>query len=72
LWVKAPKVRVVNTAGAGTAFSAGILYGLQKGWELEEALSLGVACGSFQCTKKDASDFFTIEAMFEFKEQYMR
>ena len=69
---KAPKIDVVNTAGAGAAFSAGILYGLQKGWELKETLRFAVASGSFQCTKKDTRDFSAIEAIFEFKEKYLR
>ncbi len=40
------KAKVVDTVGAGDAFDAGFLYGYLKGWELEKALRLGVACGS--------------------------
>ncbi len=42
----APQVTVVDTVGAGDSFDAGFLFGWLKGWTLEEALKLGVACGS--------------------------
>lgn len=70
--VKAPKIDVVNTAGAGAAFSAGILYGLGKGWSFEQALPFGVASGSFQCTKKDPMKISRIESILEFREQHMQ
>ncbi|MGZ6346935.1 MAG: carbohydrate kinase family protein [Anaerolineales bacterium] len=40
------KLQVVDTIGAGDSFDAGFLYGFLKGWSLEKALSLAVACGS--------------------------
>jgi sugar/nucleoside kinase (ribokinase family) len=36
----------VDTVGAGDTFDAGFLVGFLKGWSLEKALALGVACGS--------------------------
>ncbi len=38
-----PKVKVVHTAGAGDAFTSGLLAGLIKGFSVKEALSLGQA-----------------------------
>jgi len=43
----APRVeKVVETTGAGDAFRAGLLYGLQKGWPLAEALQKGADLGA--------------------------
>lgn len=45
-WVHPPEVEVVDATGAGDAFKAGVIYGLQHGWELERAVRWGVAAGS--------------------------
>ncbi len=42
----APSVESVDGTGAGDSFSAGFLHGLGNGQSLEQALRLGVACGS--------------------------
>jgi sugar/nucleoside kinase (ribokinase family) len=47
----APKVKVVDTTGAGDSFDGGFLYGFLHGWSLERALNLGVACGSLSARK---------------------
>jgi sugar/nucleoside kinase (ribokinase family) len=47
----APKVKVVDTTGAGDSFDGGFLYGFLHGWNLERALNLGVACGSLSARK---------------------
>jgi ribokinase len=46
----APRVRVVDTTGAGDAFSAGIAVGLSEGMPLREAARFAVCCGSLACT----------------------
>lgn len=46
LWVKPPQIEVVDATGAGDAFKAGVIYGLQHGWDLEQAVRWGVAAGS--------------------------
>ncbi len=45
-FVKAPHVEKRSTVGAGDSMVAGITYVLQKHGTLEEALAMGVACGS--------------------------
>jgi sugar/nucleoside kinase (ribokinase family) len=40
------RVSVVDAVGAGDSFDAGFVCGALRGWELERALRLGVACGS--------------------------
>ncbi len=44
--VKAQKIMVVDTVGAGDTFDAGFLFGWLTGWSLEKTLALAVACGS--------------------------
>jgi sugar/nucleoside kinase (ribokinase family) len=39
-------VDLVDTTGAGDSFAAGFLAGSLRGWPLERALALAVACGS--------------------------
>jgi sugar/nucleoside kinase (ribokinase family) len=43
---RAPEVQAVDDTGAGDSFAAGFLFGLSNGRSLEDALRLGVACGS--------------------------
>jgi len=44
--INAPKVKVVDTVGAGDSFDAGFIYGFLQGWSLDRCLRLAVACGS--------------------------
>lgn len=44
--VKAPKVEVVNTVGAGDSMLATMVGCLQKGKSVEESMKFAVACGS--------------------------
>jgi tagatose 6-phosphate kinase len=41
-----PKINVVNSTGCGDAMMAGIAVGLMRGKTLNEALQLGVVCGT--------------------------
>lgn len=47
-----PKVRVVDTVGAGDAFNAGLAVGISEGKDLKEAISLGVAAASLSTEKR--------------------
>lgn len=44
--VPAPTVKRLSTVGAGDSMVAGIVHALEKGWEIQEAVRWGVACGS--------------------------
>ncbi len=47
-WVRPPHVPVVDATGAGDAFKAGLLYGLQQDWDLPRAVMWGVAAGALK------------------------
>ena len=47
-----PKVKVVNTVGAGDSLVGGFLYALDRGKSIEEAVKLGVACGTATVMKE--------------------
>ncbi len=63
-----PKVERKSTVGAGDSMVAGIIYSLDIGKGLEEALQYGVACGTAAtmkpgtelCDKKDADRLFDL------------
>lgn len=46
----APTVKVVDSCGAGATYSAGIIYGLLKGWGLEAMVRFATAAASIKCT----------------------
>ncbi len=48
--VRASRVSVVDTTGAGDAFAAGLAVALGEGRSLEEAAAFAVCCGSLACT----------------------
>ena len=47
-----PPGPVIDTTGAGDCFTAGLLAGLWRGWDLEEAGRLGTAAGAFAVTTR--------------------
>ena len=46
----APTVKVVDGCGAGATFSAGLIYGYLKGWDLEGMVRFAVAAATLKCT----------------------
>jgi len=70
--IPAPVVERKSTVGAGDSLVAGIVAGLGRKMELEEAVRLGVACGAATvmnpgtelCHQKDVYDLFT-RTLFE-------
>ncbi|MBU0548891.1 MAG: HAD hydrolase family protein, partial [Candidatus Omnitrophica bacterium] len=49
LWARPPRIRPLNTIGAGDALVAGLVYMFSLGAPLEEAIKFGVASGTATC-----------------------
>jgi len=66
--VTAPEVTVKSTVGAGDSMVAGMVLAISKGWELEEVLKYGIACGTAAtinagtalCSKEDVERIYGI------------
>jgi 6-phosphofructokinase 2 len=66
--VTAPEVTVKSTVGAGDSMVAGMVLAVSKGWELEEVLKYGIACGTAAtinagtalCSKEDVERIYGI------------
>ncbi len=41
-----PKVAALSAVGAGDSFTAGMVWGMAAGWQIEKAFSLGIAAGA--------------------------
>lgn len=52
--VTPPKITAVNPVGSGDAFTAGMASGFEKGWEIEETLTLATAAGAANALEKRA------------------
>ena len=58
--VRMPANLIVGTAGAGDAFSAGIIMGLHEGWDFQRCLELGVCAAA--ASLRDATCSAAIES----------
>ena len=47
--IRSPAVKVIDGYGAGAAFSAGVIYGLQAGWTLECSARFATAHAGMKC-----------------------
>jgi fructokinase len=54
-------VQIVDTVGAGDAFSAGFLHGLHQGWTVERAASLANSLGAVVASRAAANPSWEIE-----------
>jgi sugar/nucleoside kinase (ribokinase family) len=54
--IKAPKIRAVDSTGAGDAFCAGFLAGVRKGFSLTDCVKLGNTLGASCCLGVGAYD----------------
>lgn len=66
-FVEAPPVQKRSTVGAGDSMVAGITFALQKHMNFEEALRMGVACGS-AATMNEGTQLFHKEDVFRLYE----
>jgi sugar/nucleoside kinase (ribokinase family) len=48
--------QIVDTVGAGDAFHGGLLYGLSRGMDLNDALQTAQKCASLNCSKFGARE----------------
>ena len=47
---------IKGTVGAGDAFCAGVLYGAQKQWNLEESIRLGICTAAASLSEPGATE----------------
>jgi sugar/nucleoside kinase (ribokinase family) len=59
-------VRVVNTAGAGSAFSAGLIFGRLQSWSSEEAVIFANALAALYCSVPNGIGRFSPQEVLEF------
>jgi len=59
-------VRVTNTAGAGAAFSAGLIFGRVQSWPDDEAVAFANALAGLYCSVPTGIPFFSATEVKEF------
>jgi fructokinase len=57
-------VEVVDTVGAGDAFAAGLLYGLDLGWSSQRIASFANALGAMIASRRGATPAWTVEECY--------
>jgi len=57
-------VEVVDTVGAGDAFAAGLLYGLDLGWSPQRIASFANALGAMIASRRGATPAWTVEECY--------
>ncbi len=64
-YVEAPgyRVRVVDTVGAGDAFAAALLHGIQAGWPLGEIADFANRLGALVASRRGGTPPWTIEEL---------
>lgn len=50
-----PCRKVVDSTGAGDMLRAGVLFGLESGWQIDDCLRFGMAAGSLKCRSLGAT-----------------
>jgi 1-phosphofructokinase len=63
LYQPAPDGEVIGTVGAGDSLVAGFAAGWQRYGDMEQALRLGVACGSATACSEGLADSHGVEIM---------
>jgi ribokinase len=53
--VHPPQVEALDATGAGDALRAGLIYGLLRGWSLEDSVCFGAAAGAFSVQQEGAA-----------------
>jgi ribokinase len=55
--VPAPRVKAVDTAGAGDSFNAGLLHGLETGRSMDDSVRVALATASLTISRSSDSRF---------------
>lgn len=64
-YMKPYKSTVVDTTGAGDSFAAGVLFGFSKGYDIKNAVEIGMACGALTTTFKEPHGTFCVDDINE-------
>jgi sugar/nucleoside kinase (ribokinase family) len=59
----APRVKVVDSSGAGATFSAGYIYGYLQGWNMEDTVRFAIAAASLKVTRSGLQMFPVTEIL---------
>ncbi|MBU3692201.1 MAG: ribokinase [Candidatus Nanopelagicaceae bacterium] len=62
IYVLAPKVKAVDSTGAGDSFVGAFAFGIASGFEIEESVRLGCACASDSVTRKGTQSSYPSKA----------
>jgi ribokinase len=62
IYVSAPKVKAIDSTGAGDSFVGAFAYGLASGFEVEKSVQLGCACASDSVTRKGTQSSYPSKA----------
>jgi sugar/nucleoside kinase (ribokinase family) len=65
-YLPAHAVKVANTAGAGAAFSAGLIFGRLQSWPDDEAVAFANALAGLYCSAPDAVSCSSAREVMEF------
>lgn len=68
--VPAFEVPVEDSTGAGDSFQGAFIYGILRGWEVENTAFFANACGALACTKIGARNMPTFEEIQEFLQKH--
>lgn len=63
-------IKVVDTVGAGDAFSAAFLYGYRLGWPMERTASFANALGALVASRTGATPPWSIEECYRFLDSF--
>ena len=55
--IQPPEVEVIDCFGAGSAFSAGVIYGILNEWSLDKAAQFATAYAGLKCGVTGMADF---------------